>query len=174
MLAMAGTAVSASADVTESAGGSFILKHSTTLPCSPAEAFDAFTGDVTPWWDHSFSGSPYRMYIEPRPGGGFVEIFDSAGNGVLHATVTAAQRGKLLRFEGPLGLAGKAVVKTTTCSFEPAGEDSCRVTVEAHVSGEIDRQLASIVDGVWHHFLIERFAPYVTSGAFREKRPFKH
>ena len=35
-------------------------------------------------------------YIEPRPGGGFIEIFDDEGNGVLHATVIYADRGKLL------------------------------------------------------------------------------
>jgi hypothetical protein len=163
----------APAEVTSSTGGSFILKQVTVVPCDPVEAFDAFTGDVTPWWDHSFSGSPHRMYIEPRPGGGFVEIFDSAGNGALHATVITVRRGKLLRFDGPLGLSGRAIANITTCTFDAAGGDSCRITVEAHLSGEIDEKLALNVDGVWHHFLIERFTPYITSGSFRTRRPLK-
>ena len=161
------------ADVTPAAGGAFIVKQTTVVPCTPVEAFDAFTGDVTPWWDHSFSGTPYRMYIEPKPGGGFVELFDSAGNGALHATVITVQRGKLLRFEGPLGLAGSAVLNITTCAFDSAGRDSCRLTVEAHLSGEVDEKLASLVDGVWRHFLFDRFAPYIRSGAFRSKKPSK-
>lgn len=45
-----------------------------------------------------------------------------------------AERGKTLRFEGSLAV---------------------------HMQGEIDAHLASVVDGVWHHFLIERFKPYI-------------
>jgi hypothetical protein len=161
----------ARADVTPAAGTGFVVKQSVILPCTPVAAFDAFTGDVTPWWDHSFSNPPHRMYIEPKPGGGFIELFDAEGNGALHATVITVQRGKLLRFEGPLGLAGRAVVKTTTCTFDSVGADSCRVAVEAHISGEVDDQTASVIDGVWRHFLIERFAPYVRSGADRSKQP---
>lgn len=165
------SAIRSTADVTPAAGSAFVVKNQVTLPCTPLAAFDAFTGDVTPWWDHSFSAKPYRMYIEPKPGGGFVELFDTAGNGALHSTVITVQRGKLLRLEGPLGLAGMAVLNVTTCTFDSSGSDSCRVTVEAHMSGEVDQKLASIVDGVWRHFLIERFAPYIRSGEYRSKKP---
>jgi hypothetical protein len=147
------------------------VKQEVVVPCGPAEAFDAFTGDITPWWDHSFSGNPHRMFIEPRPGGGFVELFDTAGNGALHATVITARKGELLRFEGPLGLAGRAIIMTTTCAFDSGGTDSCRITVEAHIAGEVDEKLAVTVDGAWRRFLFERFAPYVRSGAHRSKPP---
>jgi hypothetical protein len=173
VLLLAAAAARSSADVTPAAGDAFVVKQTAVVPCTPLEAFDAFTGDITPWWDHSFSATPYRMYIEPKPGGGFVELFDAAGNGALHATVITVRRGKLIRFDGPLGLAGSAVLNITTCTFDSAGGDSCRVTVEAHMSGEVDQQLASIVDGVWRHFLVERFAPYIRSGAFRSKKPLK-
>ena len=173
VLALTAVAPRSLADVTAAPGNARIARQVVTVPCTPADAFDAFTGDVTPWWDHSFSGTPYRMYIDPRPGGGFVELFDSTGNGALHATVITVQRGKLIRLDGPLGLAGKAVLKVTTCTFDSAGNDSCRITVEAHMSGEVDDTLASLVDGVWRHFLLDRFAPYVRSGAHRSKKPFQ-
>ncbi len=87
--------------------GVFSFEKELTLPGSPEVIYHAITGDISGWWDHSFSSSPAKFYIEPRPGGGFYEIIDESGDGVLHATVIYAQRGKLLRFDGPLGFSGK-------------------------------------------------------------------
>jgi len=141
----------------------FAFDQKVTLPGAPEVIFDAITGDISPWWDHSFSEKPYQFYIEPKPGGGFYEIFNPEGEGVLHATVTAAERGKLLRFDGPLGLAGRAVQVVTTYQFEAAG-DSTRLTVSVHSAGEIDAKLNEIVKKVWYHFMIEQFKPYIESG----------
>ena len=144
--------------------GAFAVEHSVVLPGTPEVIYDAITGDISGWWDHSFSKEPLRFYIEPRPGGGFFEIFDEAGNGVLHATVIAAVRGKLLRFEGPLGFSGHAITMVTTWEFEPAGTDSTRLDVKVHCSGEIEEQWVAAVDGVWKHFIVDRFSEYVTAG----------
>jgi len=149
--------------------GAFILTQTVMVPGTTEAAFDAFTGDVTPWWDHSFSGAPARMYIEPWPGGGFYEWFDDEGrNGVKHATVIFAKRGEMLRLDGPLGLSGRAVDFVTSLGFE-AVEDSTRLTVTVHCSGEIDAQLANLVDGVWWHFIGERFKPWYEAGAEGKK-----
>lgn len=141
----------------------FAFDQQVTLPGAPEIIFDAITGDISPWWDHSFSEKPYKFFIEPKPGGGFYEIFNAEGDGVLHATVTAAERGKLLRFDGPLGLAGRAVQVVTTYQFEAAG-DSTRLTVSVHSAGEIDAKLNEIVKKVWHHFIFEQFKPFIESG----------
>ncbi len=77
------------------AGFAFDLDLS--LPGSPEIIYDAFTGDISGWWDHTFSDAPRALYIEPTPGGAFMELFDESGDGVRHATVTAAKRGELLR-----------------------------------------------------------------------------
>jgi hypothetical protein len=148
--------------------GAYAIEHEIVLPGSPEVIYDAITGDISPWWDHSFSEAPAKFFIEPRPGGGFWEIFDESGDGVLHATVIHAQRGRLLRFDGPLGLSGRAVQMVHTYKFEPAGEDSTRLKVSVHAAGEIDADLAAIVDQVWRHFLFERFGPYVESGRHRQ------
>lgn len=58
----------------------------------------AITGDISGWWDHLFSERPLKFYIDLKPGGGFFEVYDESGDGVKHATVTVAERSKMLRF----------------------------------------------------------------------------
>lgn len=144
--------------------GVFSFTKELTLPGTPVEIFDAATGDISGWWDHSVSKNPVELYIEPIPGGGFWEYFDDEGNGVLHATVIAADRGKLLRFDGPLGLAGIAIHLVTTYTFEPVGSDSTLMKISIHGAGEVEDGTPTIVDKVWEHFIFERFKPYIESG----------
>jgi hypothetical protein len=164
------SSTSAGAEVKDLAVGGFSVHQSFTVPGAPAEIYDAMTGDISGWWDHTFSEQPRRFHIEPRPGGGFYEIFDESGDGVLHATVIYAQRGKLLRFRGPLGLSGNALDLVVTWSYEARG-DSTVVTCVANAAGQVEPGWPGIVDRVWHHFLIEQFKPYVESGRHREKQP---
>jgi uncharacterized protein YndB with AHSA1/START domain len=145
-------------------GFSFVLEL--TLPGDPETIYDAATGDISGWWDHSFSGKPARLDIEAKPGGGFWEIFDDSGDGVLHARVTFAQRGKLLRFEGPLGLTGHAIQMVTTYELEPKG-DSTAMKVTVRAAGEMQERWPQAVEGAWRHFLFERFKPYVEAGRRR-------
>jgi len=139
----------------------FTFQMHLTLPGTPGATYDAITGDISGWWDHKFSENPAKFYIDPKPGGGFYEIFDESGDGVLHATVIYAQRGKMLRMDGPLGLSGKAVNMVFTLSFEPEGTDSTKLGLEVHGSGEFEPTIPALVEGVWKHFLFERFKPYV-------------
>ena len=144
--------------------GAFVVEHELVLPGAPETIYDAITGDISEWWDHSFRVSPKKFYIEAKPGGGFWEIFDDSGDGVLHATVIYAERGKLLRFDGPLGLSGKAIQMVHTYEFARVGTDSTRLKLSVHASGEIEPGQAEKVDGAWLHFLAEQFKPYIESG----------
>jgi len=150
--------------------GAFQVQHELLLPASPEAVYDAVTGDISGWWDHSFSQHPKRMYIEAKPGGGFWEIFNDAGDGVLHATVIVAERGKMIRFTGPLGLSGQAVNMVTTYEFfpDPAGT---KLRLTCNVAGQIEEGEEKAVDAVWHHFLVDRLKPYIESGAYRKKAP---
>lgn len=139
--------------------GAFVVEQSVTVPGAPAEVFAAITGDLLPWWDHHVFATPRRLYLEPRVGGCFCEVADGAGNGVRHAVVTVVDRPKTLRYEGPLGLTGLAVSAVTTYSLEPRG-DSTVVKVEFHAAGEVPPGLDQAVNGVWRHFLVERFKPW--------------
>lgn len=142
--------------------GTFRFSQQIVLPGKPETVYDTVTGDISPWWDHSFSEKPYRLYIEPKPGGGFWEIFDEAGNGVLHARVIVADRGKMLRFSGPLGLSGQAIQLVCTYTLEPVGDGETRLTLNVHGAGELDPpDIAAIVERVWHHFLFDRLKPFM-------------
>jgi hypothetical protein len=157
------------AEVVPLTSSGFSVVHQVTLPGTPGVIYDAFTGDVKPWWDHSWSENPKALYIEPKPGGGFYEIFDDSGNGALHATVITAWRGKLLRMDGPLGLAGEPIAMVHTLEFTAVGADSTTVKLTANGAGHVKEWVPGAVNDVWKHFLIERFKPYVESGQHLKK-----
>jgi hypothetical protein len=158
----------AGAAVVSKSSSGFTVEQEVELPLPPEIAYDAMTGDISGWWDHSFSDSPAELYIEAKPGGGFYEIFDETGDGVLHAAVTFARRGKLLRFHGPLGLAGSAIDMVTTWEYRPQGT-GCVVKLTADAAGHVKEGWAEAVDATWRHFLVERLVPYVESGDYRSK-----
>src|SRR5579863_5216186 len=109
----------ARAEVKLLAYGGYSVELEVILPVSPNVSYDAATGDIGGWWDHHFSEHPKRLYIEAKPGGGFYEIFDDSGNGVQHAIVIYAERGKRLRITGPLGFSGNALDAVITYEFKP-------------------------------------------------------
>ncbi len=156
------------AELTVNPQGGFTSVQTTVLPGTPEEMYDAMTGDILPWWDHHFSEHPKSLRIEPWPGGKFIEEFDDQGNGALHATVIFANRPKTLRYDGPLGLTGRALNSVVTYEFAAQG-DSTQIKVTAQLEGAIDEEWAKIVDGVWYHFLIEAFKPYVEAGKHKKK-----
>ena len=141
--------------------GGFIVEHDVVLPGTPESVYDAVTGDISAWWDHTFSGEPAKFFIEARPGGRFLEIFNESGDGVQHATVIFAKRGEMLRFDGPLGFNGHALQMVHTYAFEAQG-DSTRLTLSVHASGELQDGWDQAVNGVWRHFLFERLKPFLT------------
>jgi hypothetical protein len=139
----------------------FSFESQLTLPGKPEKIYDAITGDISGWWDHSFSDKPYKLYLEAKPGGGFYEIFNEKGDGVKHASVIYAERGKRIRFDGPLGLSGNAIQMVTTYEFSVQGADSTLLKLSVHASGEIPTGSPELVQQVWHHFLFDRFKPFV-------------
>jgi len=152
--------------------GGFSFEHQVMVPGKPEMIYDALTGDISGWWDHTFSSSPKALIIEPKVGGGFYERFDDQGNGVRHAEVTWAERGKQLRLVGPLGFAGAAVALVSTLTLEAAG-DSTRIKLACHASGEIQSGWPEACEGVWRHFLVERFKPYIEAGRSLKRKPLK-
>ena len=159
-------AVGLRAEVKSAEKGKFRVEQELILPATPNEVYDAVTGDISGWWDHSFSGHPKKLFIEARPGGGVYEIFDDAGNGALHATVIYADRGKKLRYTGPLGFSGRAIDMVTSYDFA-AVEGGTKFHLTVTAAGDVDEALAVAVDGVWHHFLDERLKTYITSGDYK-------
>ncbi len=138
----------------------FKFEKELKLKGTPDQLFELITGDISEWWDHSFSEKPDSLYIEQFAGGGFYEIFNDGKSSVKHAEVIYSDPGKYFRFTGPLGLSGKAVQMVHTYEFIPVGTDSTIIHLEVHATGEIDEEMIKIVSSVWDHFLFERFKPY--------------
>ena len=139
----------------------FNFEMNFTFPGTPVFVYDHLTGDISDWWDHSFSSNPHKLYIDARPGGGFFEIFDESGDGAKHATVTFAKRGEMLRMEGPLGLSGQALILVCTYTLSDAGEESTLLTLNVNGAGEFSENIPEVVKQVWEHFLWEQFKPYI-------------
>lgn len=167
VLLLASAAVGA--EVKQLPAGAFSFEQTVRLPGTPDVIFGAITGDIGGWWDHSFAEHPKKFYLEPKVGGCFCEYFDDAGNGVRHAVVTYVDRPKILRFEGPLGLAGNAIQMVCTYSFEPLGSDSTTLKLQVQAAGHVEPQWPDVVVKVWNHFLVERFKPYVEAGKHKAK-----
>jgi hypothetical protein len=132
-----------------------------SYPGDPVFVYDHLTGDISSWWDHSFSEKPYKLFIDARPGGGFYEIFNESGDGALHATVIFAERGKMLRMEGPLGLSGQALTLVCTYTLKATDPNSTQLTLNVNASGKFTDETPDIVRQVWEHFLWEQFKPYI-------------
>jgi uncharacterized protein YndB with AHSA1/START domain len=156
-------------EIKETKLSGFTIEREIVLPGSPAEVYDAVTGDISPWWDHHFLATSKKLYIEPRPGGGFYEIFNDAGEGVLHATVIYAERGKRLRWTGPLVLSGKVADFAVTYDLAPDPEGT-RFHLTVNVAGQLPDGVEKIVDSVWHHFLVERLKPYLESPEYKKRK----
>jgi uncharacterized protein YndB with AHSA1/START domain len=142
------------------------LEKEVPIAAPPDEAWNAFTGDVSGWWDHTFSGKPRKLVIDRLPGGGFWEIFDAEGHGVKHAEILWAEPGKVLKMRGPLGFSGKAVDLVHTFRFEPDGAGT-KILFTLNALGQLDDLDVAALEQVWEHFLVERFQAHVAAGKHR-------
>ena len=91
----------------------FNFEMNFSYPGDPLFVYDHLTGDISGWWDHSFSENPYRLYIEARPGGGFYELFNESGDGAKHATVIYAERGRMVSIPNAGRLPGRKMRAST-------------------------------------------------------------
>lgn len=141
----------------------FAVERAVVVGATPDAAFDAFTGDIRGWWDHSFSAQPHALVLEAKVGGSFYELFDDAGNGAQHARVTLVRRGEEIQFRGPLGFQalGVNMEMVHRVRFEAEGEGKTRVSVSVRGVGEVQAGWPETVEKVWGHFLEERFQPFV-------------
>ncbi len=149
-----------SADVKPGKVRAFSVSHEVVVPGTPEQVFDLLTGDVSPWWDHTMSEKPKRLYIEPKAGGGFFEVFDDEGNCVRHAVVLYSHRGKRLVMSGPFGFSGYPLDLVATYELSVAEPGKVKVKVICRAAGYMEDGWDKAIDGVWKHFLVERFKPY--------------
>lgn len=160
-------APAASADVVESTANGFTTKTATEISAVPRSVYLALTAQIGGWWDpqHTWSGDPRNMTIDPRAGGCFCEKLTNGGS-VQHMTVILAEPGKVLRMRGALGpLQEQAVVGTITWTLIENGSRT-RVEMTYVVGGYVRGGLepvAKIVDSVLAT-QVQRLKQYIESG----------
>jgi len=137
---------------------------------APVETvFEVATGDVSAWWDHSFTLEPAELVIEPEFGGRFYERFEEGSpDGALHARVIYVDRPNGLRLQGPLGLSGRAVDLVTSWTLTETQAGHTDFVVEISIQGEVDEALAGVVREVWIHFIEGRLKPFVEGGCYHQ------
>lgn len=52
----------------------FSLEMNFSYSGNPDFVYDHLTGDISSWWDHSFSENPHKLYIEARQSHWFAPI----------------------------------------------------------------------------------------------------
>ena len=147
-----GLTLAAQAEVTDSAGGGFSIRHSVDIQADRGAVYKAAVYNIGEWWsdDHTVSGDASNMYIEARTQGCFCEKLGD-GAGVVHLTVSFVNPGVMLGMTGglgPLGLMG--VAGNMTWEFVDSA-DGTTVTLHYAVGGYMDGGMdtvAGAVDGV--------------------------
>lgn len=133
------------------------------------DVWDAATGDISPWWDHSFALEPAELVIEPVFGGRFYERLEAgSGDGAVHATVIYVDAPDSLRLHGPLGLSGRSYDLVSSWTLSEAESGGTTFSVDLSMHGEIDAQMAGVVRDVWIHFIGNRLKTYMESGCYRQ------
>lgn len=137
---------------------------------APRDAvWQAATGDVSMWWDHTFKADRVELVIEPVFGGRFYERFrEGEDSGALHADVIYVDAPAQLRMHGPLGLSGRSYDLVIDWVLDETEAGTTAFTVNLSMHGEIDEGLATVVHGVWTHFIETRLKTYMESGCYLE------
>jgi len=90
------------AEVVDATPGGFEVKRTLTINAPPAKVYAALIAPAG-WWNHTFSGDPKNLYIEPKANGCWCEHLPKSKGGVAHMRVIYVDPGSLIRFEGGLG-----------------------------------------------------------------------
>ncbi len=132
------------------------------------QVFNALTTGTAIWW-----ATPYLqrkdardLVMEPKVGGRFYERWTLNKNdskGYLHATVIAIDSPKLLRLQGPFGMADRAAWGTATVKLKPIN-DNTYVHFSFHAFGELNETIEVEYARGWND-LLGRLKFYVEEGA---------
>jgi hypothetical protein len=93
----------ASAEVTSSGAGGFVVRIELPVAAAPADVYAKFF-EVGKWWSdaHTYTGKSSNLSLRNEPGGCFCEAL-AGGGFVRHATLLYSDKGKGARLDGALG-----------------------------------------------------------------------
>ena len=79
------------------------IEQTILLQAAPRQVFEALTVNIDAWWNQRVS-TESRIRLEPYVNGRFYEAFNTAGQGVLYATITFIKQDEELRLQGTVEL----------------------------------------------------------------------
>ncbi len=145
--------------------GYFEIRHQIHFGVTPANLFDALTGDLSPWW-----GAPYLvragatgMHLDPQLGGLMYESWPQGG--ALWGEVHEILPDEMLELQGPLGFAWP-----TRCKLRielAAHARGTRLSFLLKVLGNITREQHLEFDEAWLELLGDRLKAFVERGERR-------
>lgn len=159
-------AVTASAEIADSAANGFTYKLVLNLQAPPETVYQRLLA-VGNWWSssHTFSGDAHNLSIDARPMGCWCEKLPNGG-GVRHMQVVMAMPGKMLVMTGGLGpLQSMAATGSMKLALAPANGGT-QLQVTYSVTGYLPagmNSLAAPVDGVLTEQFM-RFKNFVETG----------
>ena len=159
-LALASLASPASAEVIDSAEGSFATRDSAVVAADRAAVWAELIHPEN-WWSHTWSDNSANLRLDAFAGGCFCEVIPATdgwpAGSVEHMRVILVQPGSTLRMSGSLGpLQAEGLTGTLTIALEDVSGGT-RITWEYITAGAArydPAQLASVVDGVQTEFLM--------------------
>lgn len=144
------------AEVVASSESGFVSHNEAVVAADAATVWAAMLKPAG-WWnrEHTYSGNPANMTIDPVAGGCFCETVPATERGpvgqVEHMRVIYLAPRSTLRMTGALGpLQSEAVTAVLTMKLEPSGEGT-KITWDYVVGGYMRMsmvEMAPLVDGV--------------------------
>jgi uncharacterized protein YndB with AHSA1/START domain len=159
-------AVSASAEIADSAANGFTYKLTLNLQAPPETVYQRLLS-VGNWWgsDHTFSGDAHNLSLDAKPMGCWCEKLPNGG-GVRHMQVVMAMPGKMLVMTGGLGpLQSMAATGSMSFRLSPANGGT-KLDISYAVTGYLPAGMNTFAAPV-DHVLTEqlmRFKSYVETG----------
>lgn len=137
----------ATPEVKQGAPDGALIEHRFQIAAPPAAAWQTLLHPER-WWpaDHTWSGEPGNLRLEPDAGGCFCERW--SGNSAEHARVVMAKPGELLRLRGSLGpLQEMAVTGVLTITLA-AKDGGTEAVVTYRLSGDPSHKLDGFIAAV--------------------------
>ena len=139
----------------------FRIEQEIKINAKPAKVFERLTGDVSPWWDHSFSEAPKAVVLEAKLGGRFYEDFGD-GNGAIYCTVMQLEKDAKLVLVGQMGMGGAVYGNIT---FELVADGAATVLKLSHSAiGDVTDEHKKNYSQGWQDLLGKRLKSLVETG----------
>lgn len=146
------------------------------LQAAPHQVFEALTVHIDDWWNQRVS-TDSRMHLEPYVNGRFYEAFDTAGQGVLYATVTFIKQDEELRLQGTVELTEQvantqALDNVVRIILEPK-DNGTQLILSHRIAGPggTDETRWDVCQHRWRILLNQHLKPFVEKGVSHPRNP---